>query len=159
MVSSKGLSLRWLGGERSMGKIKCISKIQCPSCGLSALCQVFLRKDGSIRYARFRHYTGSKNGKPCFEYHAVTDLEALKTLLKSQSISLSIGKADGSLGQNQSGNMHDLELKDSSPVQQNACGRRLVWFRTQAFQACDPGFESRRPHQLNSLLFELTLFT
>ena len=26
-------------------------------------------------------------------------------------------------------------------------GRRLVWFRTLAFQANDPGFESRRPHQ------------
>jgi hypothetical protein len=26
-------------------------------------------------------------------------------------------------------------------------GRRLVWFRTLAFQANDPGFKSRRPHQ------------
>ncbi len=25
-------------------------------------------------------------------------------------------------------------------------GRRLVWFRTLAFQANDPGFKSRRPH-------------
>ena len=30
------------------------------------------------------------------------------------------------------------------------CGRRLVWFRTLAFQANDPGFESRRPHQNSS---------
>ena len=27
-----------------------------------------------------------------------------------------------------------------------ASGRRLVWFRTLAFQANDPGFKSRRPH-------------
>jgi hypothetical protein len=26
-------------------------------------------------------------------------------------------------------------------------GRGLAWFRTQAFQACNPGFKSRRPHQ------------
>ena len=135
-----------------MGRIKCISKIQCHICGVSALCQVFLRKDGSIRYARFRHYTGSKNGKPCFEYHAVTDLEALKTLLNSQGVSLSIGKAErGQLGQNQSENIHDLALQNSSLKPQNMCGRRLVWFRTLAFQANDPGFESRRPHQTVTL--------
>ena len=28
----------------------------------------------------------------------------------------------------------------------NQGGRRLVWFRTLAFQANDPGFKSRRPH-------------
>jgi hypothetical protein len=32
------------------------------------------------------------------------------------------------------------------------------WFRTQAFQACDPGFKSRRPHQLTFLIDELKLF-
>jgi hypothetical protein len=29
-------------------------------------------------------------------------------------------------------------------------GRRLVWFRTLAFQANDPGFKSRRPHPNSS---------
>jgi hypothetical protein len=32
------------------------------------------------------------------------------------------------------------------------------WFRTQAFQACDPGFKSRRPHQETFLLAESRLF-
>ena len=31
-------------------------------------------------------------------------------------------------------------------------GRRLIWFRTLAFQANDPGFKSRRPHH-NSFPF------
>jgi hypothetical protein len=31
-------------------------------------------------------------------------------------------------------------------------GRRLVWFRTLAFQANDPGFKSRRPHQRSSTI-------
>ena len=38
------------------------------------------------------------------------------------------------------------KLKISSAHDNMPSGRRLVWFRTQAFQACDPGFESRRPH-------------
>ena len=34
--------------------------------------------------------------------------------------------------------------------------RHLGWFRTQALQACDPGFKSRRPHQRQSFqLFSL----
>ena len=33
------------------------------------------------------------------------------------------------------------------------------WFRTQAFQACDPGFKSRRPHQLTFLSVKSRLST
>ena len=129
-----------------MIKIKCV-KLEC-QCKKQGLAQLFLNKQGEIKYARVRHYTHTDkvSKKPQFTYYRL-DLEELKTLLKSQSISLSIGKADGSLGQNQSGKIHDLDIKDSSPVQQNVGGRRLVWFRTLAFQANDPGFESRRPHQ------------
>ena len=102
-----------------------------------------------MSYARTRHYShiDKDSKKPQFN-HCRLDLEELKTLLNSQGVSLSNGKADGSIGQSQSGNIPDLELKDSSPVQQSLCGRRLVWFRTLAFQANDHGFESRRPHQL-----------
>jgi sterol desaturase/sphingolipid hydroxylase (fatty acid hydroxylase superfamily) len=32
------------------------------------------------------------------------------------------------------------------------------WFRTQAFQACDPGFKSRRPHQLTSIPWRIKNF-
>jgi hypothetical protein len=42
-------------------------------------------------------------------------------------------------------------LKSSLKYGLNERGRRLVWFRTLAFQANDPGFESRRPHQRASL--------
>ena len=119
-----------------------------PSCKLTGSIQLFLNRNGEVKSARTRHYShlDKDSKKPQFTYCRL-DLEELKTLLKSQSISLSIGKADGSLGQSQSGEIHDLELKDPSPTQQNVCGRRLVWFRTLAFQANDPGFESRRPHQ------------
>src|SRR3972149_11598496 len=41
----------------------------------------------------------------------------------------------------------------------NVRGRRLVWFRTLAFQANDPGFKSRRPHHNNLLFCKLKLFT
>ena len=123
-------------------------KSRMPSCKLTGSIQLFLNRNGEVKYARTRHYShlDKDSKKPQFTYCRL-DLEELKTLLKSQSISLSIGKADGSLGQSQSGEIHDLELKDPSPTQQNVCGRRLVWFRTLAFQANDPGFESRRPHQ------------
>ena len=129
-----------------MVKYKCI-KAECPICKVVGSIQLFLNKDGNLRYARTRHFsrTDKDSKKPQFTYCRL-DLDELKTLLNSQGVSLSIGKADGSLGQSQSGNIHDLELKDSSPIQQNSCGRRLVWFRTLAFQANDPGFESRRPH-------------
>ena len=43
--------------------------------------------------------------------------------------------------------MHDLLKPEKGLSQQNTGGRRLVWFRTLAFQANDPGFKSRRPHQ------------
>jgi hypothetical protein len=77
----------------------------------------------------------------------VEGVEALKTLLKSQDISLSIDRAEvGQQGQGQTVKNHDLENSASSLNQQNQGGCRLVWFRTLAFQANDPGFKSRRPH-------------
>ena len=76
------------------------------------------------------------------------DLESLKTLLKTQGISLTTEKAlSGQLGQSQTEKQHDLNKPENCLNQQNTCGRRLVWFRTLAFQANDPGFKSRRPHQ------------
>ena len=130
-----------------MGKIKCL-KLEC-KCGREGLAQVFLRKDGNISYARVRHFshTDKVSHKPQFTYCKVADLDALKTLLKSQGISLSIDKAEvGQQGQGQTDKNHDLKNSASSLNQQNQGGCRLVWFRTLAFQANDPGFKSRRPH-------------
>jgi hypothetical protein len=134
-------------------KIKCV-KAECPNCKMTGSIQLFLNRSGEVRYARTRHYShlDKDSKKPQFTYCKL-NVEELKTLLNSQGVSLSIGKADnGQMGQSQIEKIHDLELKDSSPVQQNTCGRRLVWFRTLAFQANDPGFKSRRPHQRSSNL-------
>ena len=54
--------------------------------------------------------------------------------------------------------MDDLLKPENSLNQQNTCGRRLVWFRTLAFQANDPGFKSRRPHQIFTYFFKLECF-
>jgi hypothetical protein len=68
--------------------IKCV-KLQCLECGVTANCQLFLRKDGTIRYSRFRHYVGlSKDSKPQFTYHVVKDLKTLETLLNAEGHNL-----------------------------------------------------------------------
>jgi hypothetical protein len=123
-------------------KIKCV-RFPCEVCSKVASIQVFYNKSGDIKYSRARHYTGTLNDKPQFEYHPQS-IESLKTLLKTQSISLTTEKAtSGQMGQE---NIGDLLKPENSLNQQNICGRRLVWFRTLAFQANDPGFKSRRPH-------------
>jgi hypothetical protein len=106
-----------------MVKYKCI-KTQCPICGNLGSCQLFLNREGTIRYSRVRHY----EGKGKFTYHKVEDLEALKTLLKSQDISISNSKAMGQLGQEQTLEKHDPNLKDLSSV---SSGRSLVWLGHQ----------------------------
>ncbi len=103
-----------------MVKYKCI-KAECSVCGNVGLIQLFLNKNGEVRYARTRHYShlDKDSKKPKFTYCRIEDLEELKTLLKSQGISLSIGQNEGSLGQDQTKINHDLELCNSSPIQQN----------------------------------------
>jgi hypothetical protein len=129
-------------------KIKCIHS-ECKVCGKVSLIQLFFRSNGELSYGRARHYLGRKNGKPEFEYHPQST-DALKDLLKTQPISLTTEKAmDGQVGHKDNG---DLVKPENSLNQQNTCGRRLVWFRTLAFQANDPGFKSRRPHH-SSLKF------
>jgi hypothetical protein len=96
-------------------KIKCV-KMQCPICHIIGSAQLFLNKKNEIRYARIRHYKGlNEFKKPQFDYHKVEDLEALKTLLKTNGISFSTSKADvGQLGQAQTVNYVAPKLKDSS---------------------------------------------
>ena len=125
---------------RSLSKFLC----ECKKIGLA---QLFLNNAGSIRYARVRHYSHNDavTHKPQFTYCKIENLESLKTLLKTQAINLNTEKANsGQIGQANNG---DLNKPENSLNQQNICGRRLVWFRTLAFQANDPGFKSRRPHQ------------
>ena len=94
-------------------KIICI-KLECPICHIVGLSQIFLNNNGEIRYARIRHYShrDKVSNKPQFTYCKLEDLEALKTLLSQQGISLStVGQA----GQSQTDKNHDLEkLKISS---------------------------------------------
>ncbi len=79
-------------------------------------------------------------------------MDSLKDLLKSHNISLDTEKAvSGQIGQE---NKLDLSNPENSLNQQNKGGCRLVWFRTLAFQANDPGFKSRRPHQSSFFMFE-----
>ena len=54
-----------------------------------------------------------RNTRPVPEIGDSPSLEELKTLLKSQSICLSIGKADGSIGQTQSEIDHDSRIERS----------------------------------------------
>ncbi len=119
---------------------------KCQVCGKTGLAQLFLNKEGTIRYARVRHFTHNNvlTHKPQFSYCKIENLDILKDLLKTQTISLTTEKAlDGQVGQAEN---DDLVKPESSLNQQNICGRRLVWFRTLAFQANDHGFKSRRPH-------------
>jgi hypothetical protein len=127
-------------------KFKCV-KSECAICGKVSLIQLFIRSNGDLAYCRARHYTGQRNGKPQFTYHPQS-MDSLKTLLKTQGISLTTEKANrGQIGQSQNKEVHDLNKPEKSLNQQNMSGCRLVWFRTLAFQANDPGFKSRRPHQ------------
>ena len=104
-------------------KIKCV-KAECPSCKLTGSIQLFLNRDGEVKYARTRHYShlDKDSKKPQFTYCKIGDLEALKTLITQQGVSLSVVKAEsGKTGQGQTEKIHDLELKDSSPNQQGRC--------------------------------------
>ena len=129
-------------------KIKCL-KLECPQCKKMGLAQLFLNKIGNIKYGRIRHYSHADavTHKPQFTYCKIIDLEELKTLICQQGISLSIEKAEsGQIGHSKTEEYHDLANPKNSLIQQNTSGCRLVWFRTLAFQANDPGFKSRRPH-------------
>jgi hypothetical protein len=126
-------------------KYKCVNS-ECQEWGKDSLIQLFFKSSGELSYGRARHYLGHRQGKPQFEYHP-QNLDALKDLLKTEGISVTTEKAiSGQLGQSQSKKVYDLKSHETSLNQENICGRRLVWFRTLAFQANDHGFKSRQPH-------------
>ena len=109
-------------------------KAECPARKQTGSIQLFLNKNGEVKYARTRHYShlDKDSKKPQFTYCKIEDLEGLKTLISQQGISLTTEKGNGSIGQSQNGCIHDLEFKDSSPVQQKTSGCSLAWFRTSA---------------------------
>ena len=117
-----------------MGKIKCV-KMECSVCHREGLAQLFLNKYNEVSYARVRHYshTDKVSHKPQFTYCKITDLEALKTLLLKQDISLSVDRAEvGQIGQSKNAAIHDLNLKDSSSNQQDKrCRGSLAWLGRQ----------------------------
>jgi hypothetical protein len=121
----------------------------------------YLQQLGS-NYFRVRHYAGK--GK--FYYHQQNKEYALNQLNsrvstndqlntkcdQPQALCVQKSISDGC-------NILKLSL-DNGNTRNIVCGRRLVWFRTLAFQANDPGFKSRRPHhpqlltQKNSLIWD-----
>jgi hypothetical protein len=94
-----------------MGRIKCL-KLECNTCHKVGLAQIFLNKNGEIRYARIRHFshTDKVSHKPQFTYCKIEDLDALETLLSQQGFSpLPVGQD----GQGQKLNTHDPQLRSS----------------------------------------------
>ena len=128
-------------------------RIVCEVCKVEG----YLQQLGN--YFRVRHYEGiADNGKPKFSYHqqsknyAETKLLELKQNLsiREESNTVAIDQKNlctiEPIDQNVISNIDPKQVKNGSNSESKG-GRRLVWFRTLAFQANDPGFKSRRPHQ------------
>ena len=101
-------------------KIKCV-KAECPVCKVTGSIQLFLNRSGEIRYARTRHYShiDKVSKKPQFTYCKINDLEALQTLIKSQSISLNTEEVTaGQVGHGRGFESLDPQLRGCAPVQQ-----------------------------------------
>ena len=104
-----------------MVKYKCI-KAECPVCKVTGSIQLFLNKNGDVRYARTRHYSNldKDSKKPQFTYCKIEDLEALKTLLSQQGVSLTTEKSTaGQVGQAQRLKTLDPQLRGCATDQQN----------------------------------------
>jgi hypothetical protein len=95
--------------------------MECPKCNKTGSAQIFLRKDSTVRYARVRHYDrlDSATKKPQFTYCKIEDLEALKTLLLNQGVSLSADNTAGQVGHSQGFETLDPQLGGCASVQQN----------------------------------------
>ncbi len=89
-----------------MVKVKCVT-MECPICGSAGSCQLFLNKDGKIKYARVRHYTGlNESKKPQFSYCKLEDLNQLETLLISLNFQFPQAQQK-QLGQKTTKDLHD----------------------------------------------------
>jgi hypothetical protein len=104
-----------------MVKYKCI-KAECPICKVVGSIQLFLNRSGEVRYARTRHYSylDKDSKKPQFTYCKIENLDALKTLLLQQGISLNTGKVTaGQVGQAIGFGNLDPQLRGCATNQQN----------------------------------------
>ena len=70
-------------------KIKCI-KAECPVCKVTGSIQLYMNRNGEVRYARTRHYSHLDKGskKPQFTYCKIENLEALEESLRELGFSL-----------------------------------------------------------------------
>jgi hypothetical protein len=101
-------------------KIKCV-KAECPVCNVTGSIQLFMNRNGEIRYARTRHYSyiDKDSKKPQFTYCKIQDLQALQTLLLNKSITIASDKVTaGQVGQGRGFANLDPQLRGCAPVQQ-----------------------------------------
>ena len=124
-------------------KIKCV-KLEC-RCGKAGLAQLFLNREGNIKYARIRHYShlDTATHKPQFTYCKIEDIESLKTLLKTQAISLTTEKVES--GQKGHEKECDLITPKNSLIQENTRGCRLAWSRLVDLGSIDSGSNPGSP--------------
>ena len=115
-------------------------KIECEQCHQVG----YLQTLGN--YARIRHYDRIIDGKSTFYYHQISKTYAERCLsdIKSKTESSS---AQCISDQNNIEHLENLNSGLDSQNKEERSSSSLV--RTLAFQASDPGFESRRPHQAN----------
>ncbi len=79
-------------------KYRCF-KSECPECHNTGSIQLFINNKQEVRYARTRHYSNSKDSKKQqYTYCKINDLEALKTLLSKQNITLTTSTTLGQPG-------------------------------------------------------------
>jgi hypothetical protein len=122
-------------------QFKCVQG-KCQVCGKVSTIQLFIRTNHELAYARARHYTGTLNGKPQFQYHP-QNTDVLKTLLKTQPISLTTEKAQrGQVGQAKN---NDQLNPENSLNQQNSRGCRLAWSRLVDLGSIDSGSNPGSP--------------
>ena len=108
-----------------MVKYKCI-KAECPICNVVGSIQLFLNRNGEVKYARTRHYShlDKDSRKPQFTYCKIQDLDTLKTLLLNKGISLTTDKVTaGQVGQGLGFRIYDPQLNELSPICLNLNGR------------------------------------
>lgn len=121
-------------------------RIECEQCHQVGYLQIL------GNYARVRHYDKIKDGRSTFYYHQISKTYSERCLsdIKSKTESSSDQCISGQNNIEHCQNLEHLENLNSGLDSQNKEERSsssLV--RTLAFQASDPGFESRRPHQAN----------
>ena len=116
-----------------MVKYKCF-KAECPQCKSNGSIQLFINNNLEVRYARTRHdaHLTKDSKKPQFTYCKIENLEALKTLIEPQGISLSTENTIGQAGQYQKVKTTiDLKEHKTSRNTPKTSGRSLVWLGHQ----------------------------